>query len=77
MPDESTLDSKPETAVNPQPAIAIGRLELSDERAELSDERPVFGALHYFEPAALKAAMEGRLLPAPAAKTEEVEADHE
>ena len=40
-------------------------------------ERPVFGALHYFDPDALALAMRGEYDATAVATTEEVEADHE
>jgi hypothetical protein len=75
---EDTQAAQPTTNTPPiNTPIVIGRMELSAERAELSDERPVMGALHYFDPDALALAMQGKLVDPAVAKTEEGEADHE
>jgi hypothetical protein len=63
MPDESTLDPKPETTVNPQPLVVLGRMQIADVRAELSDERVTFGRLDYFDPDLLALAMKGKVTP--------------
>jgi hypothetical protein len=79
MSDETqtTQDTQPATECHPQPPIVIGRMEIAPERAELSDERLVFGRLDYFPPDQLAKAMRGEYDAPTVAKTEEVEADHE
>jgi hypothetical protein len=81
MPDETkaTPDTQPATECHPQPPLAIGRLEVSDVRAELALERATdktFPPCHIFPPDALAKAMRGEYDATAVATTEEVEADH-
>jgi hypothetical protein len=78
MPDEKDQDTQPTATTPPiNTAVVFGRMTIAPERAELSDERLVFGRLYYFPPDQLAKAMRGEYDAPTVAKTEEVEADHE
>jgi hypothetical protein len=67
---EETEDTEPTTNTPPiNTPIVIGRMELSAERAELSDERPVSGRLDVFPPHLLAAALRGEYVDPAVAKT--------
>jgi hypothetical protein len=69
-------DIKTTTECHPQPPIAIGRLELSAERAESTLERATdetFPPMHIFPPDALALAMQGKYVDPTVAKTGEGE----